>query len=609
MKYRLFALILLLALLAGFNLPLPAQAQIETPFITPTLVPEPTAAPTQAPIITASVTPSTDSKTGLPGAVVSYSIKITNTGNLNLNVSTTVESLNGWAVSLEPSAFTLAESASQTVAVTVAIPVGASGGSMDRTTVRFWHNGLALGAAVLTTTVLVPTLEAFARPLIVMESYLAGDGTPILPGTQFDLRLRIANRGNTFARNIIFTFASGDFLPVNTGGVRTITEMDPGERLDVVQPLLASSALLYQTVATTTVNVTYTDLSGTPYSEVFTIVINLKQPYYSGASYATATPTLVSRPQLVVSNYTTDVNPLQPGTIFNLEIEVRNLGTSDARAVTMVLGGGVSSIDGTPQAGASGGGADLSTFAPLGSSNLVYLGEIPTGQTVKTTQQLIVNVSATPGAYAFKLAFVYDDAKGNRQTNDQVITMLIYQLPQLEISFYRDPGQFFLGQFSTLPLQITNLGRKTHVLGNMKVTAQTADVTNNVMLVGALDPGGYFTLDANVVPFEPGPLELEITVSYTDDFNQPRIISQTLVIEVIDIPTPEVPSEGEFPPDGYQPVEPETLWQKIVRFFKGLFGLDSAPPSEEQILPPEELFPEDGKPMEPEPIIVPVPKG
>jgi len=453
------------------------------------------------------------------------------------------------------------------------------------------------------------------RPVIILDSYgVTGDS--VTPGQRFDLTLRVFNTGQDFGRNLILTYSGGDLLPLDTGGVRSIGEIDPGEKINVVQPFIASSSLAGASYASLTVNVSYTDLSGsTTYSESFAITIGLNKPPSSGGGVArpTATPTAVSRPQLVVSNYETDVDPLQPGSMFTLSLAVTNLGNADARAVAMVLGGG-SADNGTPGAGGvSGSGADLSTFAPLGSSNLVFLGDLAAGATQEISVPLVVNVTANPAAYAFKLSFVFDDTKGQRQSNDQIITMLVFQLPQVEIGFYRDPGVFMTGNMNMLPLQITNLGRKSTVLGNIKVTAQNADVTNNVSLVGALEPGGYFTLDANVMPFQAGPLDLEITVNYTDDFNQQRVIVQNMSLEVIEMPAPEpMPTDPNgIPQDGSNGTGNETFWQKIVRFFKGLFGLDSSPSTPEQ---PIEEFPVEplpgGKPSEPIPAEpLPRPKG
>jgi hypothetical protein len=114
---------------------------------------------------------------------------------------------------------------------------------------------------------------------------------------------------------------------------------------------------------------------------------------------------------LVVGGYEVDVTPLQPGTIFNLSVDIRNLGSTVANDVTMVLGGGVSvpsGQDGTggqQAGGVTGSGADLTVFAPLGTSNLIYIDTVEVGKMVRASAQLIVNVSANPGAYPFKISF------------------------------------------------------------------------------------------------------------------------------------------------------------------------------------------------------------
>ncbi|MFZ3080424.1 MAG: hypothetical protein WA109_12150, partial [Bellilinea sp.] len=175
----------------------------------------------------------------------------------------------------------------------------------------------------------------------MLDSYSVGADS-IKAGSQFDLTLRVRNNGQDFGKNVVLTFSGSEFMPVETGGVRSLSEIDPGERLDVVQPFIASSSLFGVKYGSITVNVSYTDLAGAAtYTETFTITISLSQPSSSGGvARPTATPTAVSRPQLVVSNYETDVEPLQPGSMFTLDLIVTNLGNADARTVTMVLGGG-----------------------------------------------------------------------------------------------------------------------------------------------------------------------------------------------------------------------------------------------------------------------------
>lgn len=557
-----------------------------------------------------SVTADSPAKNGMPGAVVVYSLTLTNNGSSALNLTAPdPDSLNGWPASVNLTTAALNPGESATAIVSVAIPASATDGNMDVTTVRFLDGSTEVGRIGLTTTARRPPPTAAGRPLLVLDSYGVSGDSEITPGQQFELRLTLVNRGQDFARNVLITFTGSDFLPVDTGGVRALNEVDPAEKVNVFQPLIANPALSGQSVATLTVNLSYTNLDGSAtYTEALTITLNLKKPSAGGPARPTATPTLISRPQLVVTAYQTDVDPLQPGAIFELKLDIRNLGTANARSVTMVLGGGASvNEQGTPVPG----GSELSTFAPLGASNLIFLGDVPVGSTISATQKLIVNVTANPGAYPFKLSFIYDDEKGARQVNDQVITLLIYQLPQVEVGFYRDPGIFFANQMSMLPLQVTNLGRKTAVLGNLRVTSPNADITNNVTLVGSLEPGGYFTLDANLLPFQPGPLDIEISINYTDDFNQPRTITQTLTVEVMEMPTPEFPTDG-FPTEPPPPVE-ETFWQKVLRFLRGLIGLDSAEPTPAPNFPmPGEEMPPGEIPGQPMPVPVeplPRPKG
>jgi len=119
-------------------------------------------------------------------------------------------------------------------------------------------------------------------------------------------------------------------------------------------------------------------------------------------------------------------------------------------------------------------------------------------------------------------------------------------------------------------------------------------VTNNSVLVGTLDPGGYFTLDPMFIPFQEGTVTINLEIRYTDDFNQLRTYNSQLQVEVMpEIPMPEPyplldengnpvldengnpimidPMNPEpFPPTG--PVEEPGFFAKIWNAIKGFFG-------------------------------------
>ena len=465
-----------------------------------------------------------------------------------------------------------------------------------------------------------PPPTAFVRPLLVVDSY--GASAPqITPGQNLDFEMTIANAGQAAATNVVATFTSGDFVARNTGGVRALGSLAPGETARFWQPLFASAELRGNPTAVLKVVATYTDVNGQSYESSFELTFPVV-PSGGGGPAATATPTPTTtptagprqRPQLLVTSSSTDPTQLQPGIQFALNLTVENLGQANARNVTLILGGGntsSSTVDGTPEPGGglSGAGGSFTEFAPIGSSNVSQMGNMAVGDSRQATLPLIVNTTTKPGAYPLKVSFVYTDDTGSNFVDDQVITLLVYQTPQVEMGFYTAPPPLFAGQPGGLPLQLVNTGRNSVVFGNFSVNAENAELSNNAIFVGALEPGGFFPLDAMITPFEVGPLELLLSVNYTDDFSRPAVITQTLTVEVMEgMPVepfdPGAGGEGGEGVDGEFPVDEgaggeESLLDRLWRFLRGLFGLgsDANPSGGEQ--PIEEFVPEEAVPIGP----------
>jgi len=539
-------------------------------------------------------------------------------------VDGTVVSLEGYGV--------LATTFVSVTSLNAVLPVGVPAGNynvvvtLPDTTQASLPNGLTVTIPIApTATATLAPPGTYERPVIVVLSY-STSASKISPGQNFDLYVTIYNSGQHYARNIVASFVPDLLLPRVTGGVVAVGEIAPGNRQDLTQPLTASWDLWGQTTASLTMNVSYTDEEGVSFTEKFTLSIPITPPKL-GAPTLTPTPTPTpttppyQRSQLVITNYNTSVlsmdpSPLQPGLQFTLNLQVQNVGNDLAKRVTMIIGGGSSSssASGTPEPGGiSGAAGEFTNFAPIGSSNIQSLGDLPAGQTIKISQPLIVNTSTNPGAYPMRISFTYSNEKGSVSTDEQVITLLVYLVPNVEISFYRDPNPILMGQPNLLPLQVINLGRRSVVLGNMKVTSEGAEAmgtsamgtsfSNNVILVGNLDIGMYFTLDATMIPAASGPLELLITVDYTDDFNLSQVITRSLTVEVQEMTVPESGMEGNGGSEIVPELAPETFWQKVLRFVKGLLGLGSGrpEPAPSPDIPVEELpveeVPSQGKPL------------
>ena len=442
------------------------------------------------------------------------------------------------------------------------------------------------------------------RPMLYIANYDTGNGRKSVdPYGSFDLNFTIGNGGKVAANNVLLVFSSQEFDPLD-GGVTSIKDVTVSDMEGRAHKFRVNDMSTWKYSGIITAAVSYMDPAGNTYSETFTFAITINQVGGTGSTAATATPSAVFRPQMVVNSYTTDIDPLQPGSHFKLGLKVSNAGTADARAVSLVYGGGASggTTDplGTPQAGGVGGaGGDVSNFAPVGNSNVILLGDVPMGSSLAPEQEFIVNVSTNPGAYPLKLSFVYTDAKGNRMVDDQVITLLVYSLPQLEFSFYQPmEGMVNAGQMGMLPIQITNLSRKSVVLGNVVATSPNGEMSNNSILVGTLDPGGYFTFDPMFMPYSEGETQINFEIRYTDDFNQLRTYNSSLPVVAnppMEMPTPyplldengsPVLDENGNPimvdpmnpfPDGnpQEPVSQPGFFARIWNAIKSFFGFGS----------------------------------
>lgn len=511
----------------------------------------------------------------------------------NVNNTITVKGTgfdNTAVVLLEGSALSTSFVDAETL--TALVPAGVTAGSYTVTVSL--SGGPANGFAVLTVNAPAPTATTaplpFARPqFAVYTSKLAGK---VQLNGEVTLKVVMENVGQSTAFNTQATFSSSNLTPTKTGGIATIGKVDYDQEVGVDQTFLVTTQVYGQSIIVVDMTLSYYDSQGTTYSDKFTLSIPVSGVVSggSGAPAATKTPTGVKNSQLVITGYSSSAEPLQPGQQFDLAMTVQNVGNANAQRITMIVGGGSSGGGGGGTAvpgGVSGGGGDFANFAPVGASNVQSLGDLKAGEQIQALQSLIVNVSTNPGAYPVRITFSYLNDQNEVINDEQVITLLVYSLPNVNVSFYRPPDPFMAGQPGMLPIQIVNTGKRFAVLGDMKITTDGGTVENGTSLVGSLDAGGYFTLDAMLIPDQPGPLTLNVTIDYVDDFNQARTLTRTIEVEVAEgfvdpslDPSLNPGGGGDMGEGGFPPmVAEETFLQKAWRFILGLFGLDSSAPT------------------------------
>jgi hypothetical protein len=431
---------------------------------------------------------------------------------------------------------------------------------------------------------ITPT-SVISRPIIVIKSYSTNNDS-ISPGKSFTANIVLINQGADTARNILISFPPSDFIPRSSGGVITISSMASGEQFSISQKLTASDSVAGKTIAYMGVGIVYSNNNGVNYSTDTTLSFNLLSstptPSSSfGGGNPSPTSTTSSRPQLIITNYSASIDPLQPGSKFTLNLLVKNLGTTEAKNITFIIGGGNSNQGSSgslttnpPSGGVSGSSGDFQNFAPLGTSNIQIIQSLSPGSSIEIKQDLVVNVSTNPGIYPLKISAIFSDRNQTNWQDDQVVTLLVFRLPQLEVSYYTPVQAVPLNLPSTLPIQVVNIGKYNTILGKLEINSDKGQMENNIGFVGQLEPGGYYPLDVIFTPNTDGDNVVSIKVTFTDDFGQQRALDFTLPIAVIandmsSLAPTDPGSEVIAKPEEFE----ENFFQKLIRILKELFGI------------------------------------
>jgi hypothetical protein len=380
------------------------------------------------------------------------------------------------------------------------------------------------------------------RPQLVIEAAQT-EPAALGPGDIFSLTLRLANRGDRTATRVVVGAASAD-LAVPAGGSNVVAAEPVGinRTVTVTLPLVLGEVTQAGRLSLD-ISLEYGDYTGGSYADQQSV----------GLEVSTA---LADRPQLLVAGYRTAPESLAPGAVFTLTLEVTNVGGGEAQRLTLTLGGE--------------GGSGLAPFAPLRSGNVKFVPHLDAGGTVEVVQQLVVDGSADPGAYSLPVALAFDDARGTRHTDSQLISLLVRRRPHLQIGFYRAVEVTIAGQPFALPVEVTNIGRTLVNVSTLEISSEQLEISAGALYLGPLDGGTSGSLEATAVAQEGGTAEVLVTVHYLDDFDQPQVVTQTLTVEVEE--PPEAPPGAE---QAGQEQEEEGFWDKVLRFLRGLLGLGS----------------------------------
>ena len=439
--------------------------------------------------------------------------------------------------------------------------------------VQFSYHHAALGGAIQTEIktigVTVTGLSPFRNeqdtgaPQLVIEDStvnLAEGGEGALLVT-----LNLHNTGNRAATNIVVNLDSSEiFSPADGASTAFAVEgdIDVDGRATVTIPLILIASP--DGFVSQSFTIAYRSYSGGAYSDAQSVPILL-----DGVTAQT--------PHLLVQQYRTDPPSISPGAQVRLTLDVANLGDGPARDVFIRLGESVESLD---------------PLAPVGSSNVLYIEEIPPQSTVAIGYDLAASGDAESGLVPIDVQLTYDSLYGIEYSEAFSISLQVYALPAFSIGLFQAvPETITVGDTFDLPIQVINIGQNSVNVNTIEVTSDILQISNGTLYIGQLDGGTSGSLIAQAEALQPGMATVVVTVNYLDDFQQPQSLTERLTFEVqagaagIGV-GPAAPGGGEevagAAPSGFAGApgggEELTVWQRVLRGLLGFFGLGTRSP-------------------------------
>lgn len=400
---------------------------------------------------------------------------------------------------------------------------------------------ITIQAAKTTDTPQPSGPSVYAQPQLMIRS-AASDPEILLRGEAFQLNLEIENRGSYSTSRGQLTLNSPDLaLPQTGSNVIILQPMTSGQVLEI--PLtLTTDDQAPGGLNNLEILLEYADYYGRSYTSTQTIALQVD------ASSSTSGLVLLEA-------YHTSPEQLSPGDIFDLQLTLRNAGQGSVEQLLITLG--------------DPAGTGIKPFALLGTGNVLFVETLAPGESINLERQVIIEGTAEAGAYSLPVHIQYEDANATPTSQVQVLTLLVKNLPQIQVSYYRPIELAEVERPVELPIEIMNIGRTSISLNRVEVTADQLEIENGSAFIGPLDGGTSAFLDAIGIPRTSGNLELHLTINYLDDFNQPQVITETLTLNVE--ASPELPSAE----NGRASDQGEGFAQGLLYIIRGLFGLGS----------------------------------
>jgi hypothetical protein len=365
---------------------------------------------------------------------------------------------------------------------------------------------------------------------------LDAEAEKLISGETGAIQLRFRNEGNSEAQNAVVQLSG--FSPEGFNleqDLSTWKATKIGSKEVVFAPYkLTPHADMATGSYSLNVKVTYQDAEHKEYS--------LEEVIYLAVEGKDEADQSKTEPRLIISTYDYGGAPVTAGGNFTLGLTFFNTHASkDVSNITVNLS------------------SDDNVFVPVGATNTFYIPFIAAGETAAYQLRLQPKITAETRNYSLTATINYEDAKGNKLTETQVVGLPVVQEVKLTVAEVVSPAQAFM--YDRLPVTVDYYNTGRSLIRNLIITTEgNFDIANGTRYIGNLESGKSNYFDVVLTPTDLGKNVGRIIFSFEDEIGTPYQQVREFSFNVEEMPVMEDPGMDTPPPEAEGGLE----WPWIV---------------------------------------------
>lgn len=477
-----------------------------------------------------------------PGDDFNLNVDLKNIGgatakNVNLTVDDASIDANGIIKNYFTDGITtdsLTKDAERTVKIPLTVSKYSTGG-LKAIKVKVTYADAAGNPYSVTDTVYVDITAASATPTpavgapnLIIKNVSQSPEQP-QAGGKVEMTFDVENKGTVDAKELkILTdgLTTNTFIPIDAEPYQYFETLKAGDTIRVTIPLTVSKTIV-EGLNNIVVKYSYTGGEGSatiPVRDVQNDIVS------------------ISKPKIIVSNYSTDVEELRAGNNFNFNFDLYNTNASvTAKNITVTIAQ-----------------AD-NIFTVTQGSNSFFIDKMAPGETISKTLSMKVKSDASTKTYPLTITieYEYDGAEPNPTTGEigekRVETLNLQATENARpvvnnVNVYSWDGSVMVGNTATLAFEFYNMGRSALNNVIVYVEGDFAKADGDMYFIGNVTEGSSSYVEFDVIPSIMGTANGTLRVTFENSNGDTIETTKEFSAEVMDAGM--IDNGGGVIPDG-----------------------------------------------------------